>query len=495
MMRILFVSSEVFPYAKTGGLADVAHSLPKSLYQLGHEVRVIMPLYRGVARLQAQLTPIIDQLQVPLGEDMISCSIYQSRLDRGIPIYFVKQDDFFDREGLYRDADGDYLDNAPRFIFFCRAVLEAMKRLDFRPHVVHTNDWQTALIPVYLRTLYGEDPFYRTAATVFTIHNIGYQGIFWHYDMHLIGLGWEHFTIDTLEFYGKVNLLKGGIVFADIVTTVSPTYAAEIQTPEFGYGLEQVLRMKRACLFGVQNGIDTETWSPKNDPWLAGTFDHDDLSGKHICKDDLLKRVGLDSQPDAPVLSLISRLDHHKGISLFEQIEEQLLHKDLKLLVLGTGDLRYHRFFEGLQAKYPAKVRVFLGFDEVMAHRIIAGSDFLLMPSLSEPSGLSHLHGMAYGTIPVVRRTGGLADTVQDYSESASDSSGVGTGFRFDDFSGEAFLGAIERALTLYRDSSPLVALRKNCMSQDFSWRKSAQTYLDLYTTAKKVCHGPNSQG
>jgi len=491
-MRILFVSSEVYPYAKTGGLADVSYSLPKTLYELGHDVRVMMPKYRHVQKVQPNLTHTIHNLNVPVSNQLETCDLYQSCFDdfknstqcddRNVPIYFIGHDEYFDREDLYQSEQGDYEDNAARFIFFCRAVVEVVKKIGFRPDIIHCNDWQTALIPVYLKSLYHGDPFFDSTGCVFTIHNMGYQGQFWHFDMHLIGLGWEYFTADTLEYFGKINLLKGGLIFSDVITTVSTTYAEEIQTEEYGHGLEGVLQSQRDKLYGITNGIDVSLWSPVTDTQIVQNYSSDDLSGKELCKKALLEEAGLALDLDIPLIGMISRLEAHKGFDIFMEVAEQMLKIPVSIIILGQGRRKYHRFFQKLAQKYPDKVKTLLTFDNSLAHKIEAGCDLFLMPSYYEPSGLNHLYSMRYGTVPITRKTGGLADTVTDYDPV----SGQGNGFVFEEFSGDALLDCVKRAGTVYQRKNEWKKIMRFGMNQDFTWTHSAQRYLEIYKLAKK---------
>ncbi|HEV8309095.1 MAG TPA: glycogen synthase GlgA [Methylomirabilota bacterium] len=482
-LRILFVASEVEPFAKTGGLADVAGALPKALSALGHDVRVIMPKYAGVERTAGALRTVLPRLEVPLGTRTVEGSLLQGRADSAVPVYFLGQDAYYARPALYGTSEGDYPDNCERFVFFCRAVLAALPQLDWRPHLVHAHDWQTGLIPVYLETLYRDDPDYRDVATVFTIHNLAYQGLFWHYDFPMTGLGWDLFTPAGIEFYGRINFLKGGLVFSDLLTTVSPTYAREIQTPEYGEGLDGVLRERSADLVGILNGIDYELWNPATDADLPKRYGPDDLDGKAACKAALRQEMGLaDPGRPAPLVGVVSRLADQKGLDLVAAAVPAIVAAGGQFVLLGAGDERYERAFPELAQAHPGAVAVKIGFNIGLARRIYAGADCFLMPSRYEPCGLGQLISLRYGTIPIVRRTGGLADTIQEWSAEA----GTGTGFLFDDMTPEACGAAVTRALAAYGNPTAWRRLVRNAMAEDVSWEASAEKYVNCYRKAVK---------
>lgn len=474
-MKILFAASEVVPFAKTGGLADVAGTLPRFLKQLGHDVRIIMPRYQVVDRAKYQLKESVGHFVVPVGDRLVESSLLEGRLN-DIPVYFVEKDRYFDRPELYGTPHGDYPDNAERFIFFSRSVPEAARALGFQPDIIHCNDWQTALVPVYLKTLYGADPFFSKTSSVFTTHNMGYQGRFWHLDLPLTGLPWDLFTHEGLEFYGQLNLLKGGLVFADALTTVSKTYSREIQTPEHGYGLEGVLQFRKKDLHGIINGIDPNEWDPATDKALAATFSGKNLAGKAKTKKALQKELGLPAT-DVPLLAFVGRLADQKGVDLLASAIEQIPESDAQFVILGSGDERYHQWLSDVTSRNPRKLALRLAFDGGLARRIYAAADIFLMPSRYEPCGLGQLISLRYGTIPVVHLTGGLADTIKEFSPGA----GKGNGFTFRDFSLEAFHKAISRALKVYGNSSAWKTLIRNAMECDFSWDNSAREYETLY--------------
>ncbi len=477
--RILLVSPEVVPFAKTGGLADVAGALSKALSGLGHDVRVLMPKYRGVERHTPSLVPVLD-LRIPIADRHSEGTVLEGRIG-SVPIYFLANDHYYDRDGLYTTPDGDYWDNCERFVFFCRAAVEAVRGLGWRPQVIHANDWQTGLIPVSLATFYRDDPICGEIATLFTIHNLAYQGVFWHYDMPMTGLGWDLFTPAGIEFYGKINFLKGGLVFADLLNTVSRTYAREIQTPEFGCGLEGVLQERGRDLYGVINGIDYEVWNPETDPEIPKRYTAQDLEGKRVCTASLRGELGLRDEPSL-LIGMVTRLAEQKGIDLVLAVLPELLEQDCQLVVLGSGEPSLEQALGQALERYPGRAAARLGYDAGLARRIYAGADCFLMPSRYEPCGLAQLISLRYGTVPVVRWTGGLVDTVKEFDPST----GTGTGFGFEAFSAEALAGAVRRAVAVYRRPEQWRQLVRNGMAQDFSWEASAREYVGLYRKALK---------
>ncbi len=486
-LRILFVASEAVPYVKTGGLADVAAALPLELSRLGHEVRLVLPGYGSIDRQRYDLRPW-EVVQVPgaktARETVIEVGELSNRgsSDRPPPLFLINQDAYFSRDGLYHEGGRDYPDNLQRFSFFSRGILELMrvweKQDGWTPDILHANDWQTALCPVYLRTLYG-DTVPQSISTLFTIHNLGYQGIFPAGEFVHTGLPASEFSSAKLEFWGRVNLVKGALVYADFLSTVSPTYSKEIQTPEFGFGLEGVIRERRDRLVGITNGISQQTWDPATDAHLPVPYSGNDLSGKLRCKAALQQEMNLPVR-QVPLLVIVSRLDHQKGLDLVAELLPQLMVLDLQLIVLGMGDPEAERQFLDCQASYPKKVAVRIGFDEALAHRIEAGGDLFLMPSRYEPCGLSQLYSLRYGTVPIVRRTGGLADTVVPYSP-LTIQDGRATGFRFGPALAEDLLSTILLALRVYENRAEWVRLMQAGMQTDVSWRRSAQEYLGLY--------------
>ena len=486
-LRILFMASEVEPFAKTGGLADVAGALPRALAGLGHDVRVLMPKYRGVEAVAGELRPVAPRVRIPLGDREAEGVLLEGREPSGVPVYFLAQDHYYDREALYGTSDGDYWDNCERFVFFCRAGLEAVARLGegaaaWRPQIVHANDWQTGLVPVYLRTLYRDHPGLAKVATVFTIHNLAFQGVFWHYDMPMTGLGWDLFTPAGIEFYGKLNFLKGGLVFSDLLTTVSRTYAREIRTSAFGNGLEGVLEERSHDLHGVVNGIDYEVWNPAKDRAIPVPYAADDPEGKAACRESLRAELGLEAG-SGPVIGLVTRLTEQKGLDLVLGALPALLAEGCQLALLGSGDAHLEQAFRAAAREHPARIAARIGYEPELARRIYAGSDGFLMPSRYEPCGLGQLIALRYGSAPIVRRTGGLADTVTEFDPARRS----GTGFIFDAFAVDALLDAVRRAASAYRQPALWRALVKNAMTADFSWEASAREYVTLYGKALKA--------
>ena len=481
-LKILFTSSEVTPFAKTGGLADVSAALPNSLKKLGHEVIVVMPMYRSVMEGGFELTEMRDSVELVWEGRKIRSKVFYTDSGSNLRVYFIRRDEFFDRSMLYGTSEGDYFDNAERFIFFTQAVILLAKMIKFKPHIIHLNDWQTSLVSVYLKTIYKNDDFFKTTATVFTIHNLAYQGIFPSEYMLLSGLPSELFSIEGLEYYGKMNFMKGGILFSDVITTVSEKYSHEIQTAEFGYGLEGVLRKRRNFLFGVLNGADYKEWNPENDPYLVANYGLHDLSGKIKCKKDLIKIFNLNPEEDAPIIGMVSRLADQKGLDLLVSGVEKVLRLGVSLVILGKGDERYEKKLSDLEKKYGSSFGVKIAFDNQLAHKIEAGADFFLMPSRYEPCGLNQMYSMKYGTIPIGRATGGLDDTIREFNPET----GEGNGFKFVDYSVEALIEAVKRALKVYQDKNLWLKLMRNAMKEDFSWEKSAKKYENIYSQALK---------
>jgi starch synthase len=411
-----------------------------------------------------------------------TAQIYQAKLADKVSVYFIGRDDLYDREGLYGNEYGDYQDNAERFIFFSRAVLELCLALDLRPDIIHSNDWQTGLIPVYLKTLYAQAPSLQKTASLFTIHNLGYQGLFWHYDLHLTGLGWELFTPKALEFFGKLNLMKGGIVFADILNTVSPNYQKEILTPANGFGLEGVLKTRETDLFAVLNGVDYQVWNPARDPFLSATYTQANLENKKACKANLQNLFHLKKKGESPLIAIISRFLDRKGMDLVSRIFPRLMELEIEIILMGQGLEQYQAWALEMAGKYPGFIGLEMGYNGPLAHQIQAGADFLLMPSRYEPCGLDQLYALKYGTIPIVRAVGGLEDTVEEYNPQTDQ----GTGFKFKEYEVEKLFQTIQRALSIYRDKPRWKRLIQRAMNQDFSWEKSASQYELLYQKALK---------
>lgn len=476
-MKVLLVASECVPYAKTGGLADVAAALPAALRRVGIDARIFMPRYRGIEVGDAR--PVVSSLPIPMNARTVHGKIYESRTADDVPIYFLDQPKYYDRKELYVENGQDYPDNAERFIFFARAAVEFIRKGGFVPDVIHGNDWFCGLVPVYLRALYAGDPVLARIAVVFSVHNLAYQGIFWHYDMHLTGLSWSLFHYDKLEFYGKINLMKGGLVFSDKLSTVSEQYAREIRTKEFGCGLEPVLEQRAADLVGIVNGVDYAQWSPDSGRYLASPYTAADLGGKAACKRELQALNNL-PQSDVPLIGMISRLAEQKGFDLVEKIFPRLMESGAQFVLLGSGEERWQELFRSFARKHPLQVGVNLTFSDELAHKIEAGADIFLMPSRFEPCGLNQLYSLKYGTVPVVRAVGGLADTIREYDPAT----GTGTGFRFEDYTPDACWQAVARALALFADRASWTRLMMNGMAEDWSWDRSAKEYVHLYESA-----------
>lgn len=485
--RVAILSAESVPFAKVGGLADVVGALSKAVAGLGCAVAVFLPRYEDLSLPEGASLELVSRIEVPIrGEDRpaLIYALRNAEMPPHLATYFVANDQYFGRPGIYNDpATGEaYPDNAERFAFYSRASLDAMRALAFAPEVIHANDHQAALAPAYLKTIYAEDPFFQMTATILSIHNMGYQGVYGPESMAIAGFPPEYFyPLSPFEFWGKMNFLKAGIQFADVITTVSERYAEEIQSgEEFGFGLQGVLNSRREDLFGILNGIDVRIWNPRTDRSIAARYDSDSLELKGLCKESLLKESSLPTQSDLPLFGSISRLAEQKGFDLIEAAAERLFSLPARWIFLGSGSRRYEDFFTSLEERYPGRFRFRKGFDDPLAHRIEAGSDFFLMPSRYEPCGLNQMMSMRYGAVPVVRWTGGLADTVEPYSPGSEG----GTGIVFAPYTPEALLEAVEAAIRLYGEPRALLRVRRNGMARDFSWESSARKYLQLYRQA-----------
>jgi starch synthase len=477
-INVLFLAPEVAPFAKTGGLADVVGSLPDALRRQGVDTSICLPFYRNVKEGGYRLTRIIAGLEVPFGSGSLACSIWSGETANGTAVYFIEREDLYDRPSLYRTPEGDYYDNFERFAFFSRAALHFARHAGLQTDVIHCHDWQTGLAPVYLKTLYRGEPFFLNTASVFTIHNIGYQGLFPPEKLRLSGIPYSEFHPEGLEYWGQVSLLKAGIVYSDVITTVSPRYSKEIQTAELGLGMEGILRRRSDSLYGILNGADYSQWDPAVDAHLPIRFNAEELNGKKECKTLLIAEMGLDEKiSDKPLLGYISRLSGQKGCDLLLKVADRVIGEGAGLVVLGAGEELYEKAVAKLAEDHPGRIAVRIGFDEPLAHRIMAGSDMLLVPSQYEPCGLTQLYALRYGTIPVVRATGGLADTISPYSETTRE----GNGFRFESFEPEPFFAAIRQAFRLYRKGRIWRQLVVSGMKADFSWDRSAGRYLEIY--------------
>lgn len=474
--HVAIISPEVAPFAKTGGLADMTSGLSLALESMGSKVSLIMPAYRQVL---GGGFPEEDAggmgFPVAVSNRTEIATVLKSRLGQNINVYLIRCDRYFDREHFYGTPEGDYPDNAERFAFFSRAALEVSRLI--QPDVIHCHDWQSGLVPVFLRAQPEAYPEIASARTVFTVHNLGYQGLFWEPDWHLLNLDRKLFNPGCLEFYGKINFLKGGVVFADKITTVSPSYAEEIQTPEQGFGLDGVFRDRARDLTGILNGADYGAWNPESDPLITENYGARRTSGKKKCKAELQKKLGLAEEPGIPLVGIVSRLVSQKGLDLIEATLDDLLGRGIQLALLGSGEKKYEELLTRAAEQYGGKAAIRLGFDENLAHRIEAGADLFLMPSLYEPCGLNQIYSLKYGTIPIVRATGGLKDTVEDYDEDGN----TGTGFVFGPNEPGALLDAVDRALRVFPQKRKWNALMKRAMAADFSWDRSAREYDRLY--------------
>jgi starch synthase len=476
-------ASEAVPFAKEGGLADVVGALPKFLRAKGHDVRVVMPRYYKVDREKFQLRQLPGALVVPMGIiGEMYCGVYEGRLPGSdVPIYFLEHEDFYGRDTLYERDNKGYIDNDNRFIFLSRASLELCKMIEFSPDIVHAHDWHTAAAPVLLNTLYRQDPHLRESASVLTIHNMQHQGNFYEGAMDVLGLGWQHFNYLELEMDDQVNLLKGGIYHATHLNTVSEGYAREMQTPEYGWGLEGVVRERSGALRGILNGVDYDEWNPETDSLLPATYSAENMSGKAICKRELQKALGLPVRDDVPLIGMVSRLVKQKGIDILAEALPRLLGMDLQLVLLGAGEPWAHFFFGGMAADNPDRFACRIGYDNRLAHQIEAGCDFFLMPSAFEPCGLNQMYSLRYGTIPIVRATGGLDDSVENLDAGNR----TGTGFKFWHLTPGALFDTVGWALhTWYHDKEMIGILRENGMAQRFTWDEAADKYDALYRHA-----------
>ncbi len=480
-LKILVVASECVPFVKTGGLADVVGALPISLKKLGYDVRVAIPKYKTINEEKFKIRDTGLRIDIDIALFNHTASIKESVFPgTDIPVYFIENKEFFDRDELYRTPQGEYWDNAERFMFFSRVIVEMLRLMDFKPDVININDWHTALIPVYLKTIYASNDFYKNVATVYSIHNIAYQGLFDKEKLSHANLPMDLFSIDKMEFYGGINYMKGGIVFSDIINTVSKRYRDEIMTSEFGYGLDGVLRTRANDVYGILNGIDYSIWNPKTDTLLPVNYNEDSLELKEQIKKKLLDDVGLKYTENIPLIGLISRLDDQKGLDFIAAIIDDMMRLNLQFILLGTGDEKYHNLFNLIKAKYPEKISVNIKFDNKLAHLIYAGSDIFLMPSRFEPCGLGQMIALKYGTIPLVRETGGLADTVLQYNFKTKQ----GNGFVFSGYDPYALLYTLKIAIDTYKNKTVWRKIQANGMKTDFSWDESAKEYVEIYRKA-----------
>ncbi|MFH1768061.1 MAG: glycogen/starch synthase [Candidatus Omnitrophota bacterium] len=459
-MKVAFCSSEVFPFAKTGGLADVSGALPLALAKQGCEVKVFMPLYKGIKCKKAN-----DQFAVSKCKD--------------VEVIFVRNDDYFMRDALYGTNKGDYPDNLERFSFFSQRVVDILKKINFSPDIIHCNDWQTAPLVIYLKTKFKGDPFLKKVKSVLTIHNLAYQGIFDKEKYPALGIGWEYFSFQQLEFYDKLNLLKGGVVFADMVNTVSPTYAEQIKTVEFGCGLDGILREKSGRLSGILNAINYKVWDPNKDALIYKKYSPSNLKDKYDNKKLFQKQLGFEQKKSIFLLGMVTRLAEQKGIDILSKALDAIVKKN-QLVILGFGDERYHKILKSKEKKYKRNFSLNLKFDESFAHKIYAACDAFLMPSRFEPCGLSQMISYKYATIPIVQHTGGLVDTVIDYDKK-------GGGFVFSEYSEKALISAIERARGVFQETKSWSLLLNKVSKYNFSWDKTSKDYIKMYTKCRSL--------
>ncbi|MBN1560745.1 glycogen synthase GlgA [candidate division KSB1 bacterium] len=480
-LRILFLASEVSPFAKTGGLADVTSSLPKALYDMGHDIRIIMPKYGVISERKYILREVIRLKKIPVrmgNKEHVTCAKSAFIPDSKVQVYFLDYPPYFARPDLYVDSKtgADYPDNAERFMLLCRAVLATTKLLHWQPQVIHCNDWQTAMIPWLLKHEYAQDPFFASTSTLLSVHNLAYQGSFDKSVLPKIGIRPEQ-TNEDLEIYGRVNFLKSGLVTADVITTVSPTYAEEIQMDmELSAGLLDILRARKNDIYGILNGIDHSVWNPEKDEFISA-YNIDDMNGKLENKKALAAKARLPFDETTPIIGMVSRMVDQKGFDLVADVIDKIISLKVQLVLLGTGDEKYHKFFKKAAKTYADNIAVFLTFDEALAHLIEAGSDMFLMPSRFEPCGLNQMYSLRYGTVPIVRKTGGLADTITDFVQEPD----KGNGFVFEEYNSSSMLTAIHHAVTAYQDQKNWSKIQRRGMKIDFSWTQSAENYVKVY--------------
>ena len=477
-MTILFTASEMVPFCKTGGLADVIGALPPVLAEMGHDIFVMLPGYSVIDRARYGFKSMNEKFSIPVGKEMKMLAISSTQW-KGITVYLLENDEYFGRGGCYGDVQGDYEDNGERFIFFARSIVEAALHLKLVPDIVHVHDWQASLVIPYLATVYAGEPQFDRTATLFTIHNLGYQGVFPQHLFSLTGLPDEALHWTKMEYWGNVSFLKGGIVYADAVSTVSETYAGEITGKELGFGLDGVFAERRNDLYGIVNGIDQDEWNPGTDTVIPAQYSSDDMSGKEKCRRTLLKVCGMKANSNIPVVGMVTRLDDQKGLDILEEGTGRLAALNVRMVILGTGTKEHNETMKRLASRYPDRIHVVIGFDNDMARLIYAGSDAFLMPSRYEPCGLGQLIAMRYGTLPVVHATGGLADTVRDIDNHRED----GNGFTFSTYSSDELVDTVARTVKVFREHGRLRWIRavKHAMKQDFSWKTSAKKYINLY--------------
>lgn len=482
-LKILMAASECVPFAKEGGLADVVGVLPKHLARMGHDVRVVMPRYKRIDRDRCGLKELPGVLVVPMG--VIGnqyCSVWEGRIPGSdVPVYFLEHEGYYGRDGLYEVNNEGYLDNDNRFIFLSKAALELPKMIGFEPDLIHAHDWHTAAIPVLVNTTYASDPYVGGKATVLSVHNMQHQGNFYEGLMDVLGIGWEHFTFLGLEKDGEVNLLKGGIYHATVLNTVSEGYAREMQTPAYGWGLDGVVRERAADLYGILNGVDYDDWNPEVDPHIAARYSAAELSGKKLCKRDLQRTFGLPERDDVPLFGMVSRLVKQKGVDILAEAIHRILALDVQFVMLGAGEPWTHFYFGDIRNAYPEKFNIYVGYNNPLSHQIEAGADFFVMPSAFEPCGLNQMYSLRYGTLPIVRATGGLDDSVENFDEKTL----AGTGFKFWSHDAGALFDTVGWAVhTWYHRKGAMEKLIANAMSKRFTWEDAAAKYEVLYERA-----------
>lgn len=482
-LKILMAASECVPFAKEGGLADVVGVLPKHLARMGHDVRVVMPRYRRIDRERYGLKELPGVLVVPMG--IIGnqyCGVWEGRIPGSdVPVYFLEHEGYYDRDGLYEVNNEGFLDNDNRFVFLSKAALELPKMIGFEPDLIHAHDWHTAAMPVLVNTTYASDPYVGGKATVLSVHNMQHQGNFYEGLMDVLGIGWEHFTFLGLEKDGEANLLKGGLYHATVLNTVSEGYAREMQTPEYGWGLDGVVRERAADLYGILNGVDYDDWNPEVDPHIAARYSAADLSGKKICKRDLQRTFGLPERDDVPLFGMVSRLVKQKGVDILAEAIHRILALDVQFVMLGAGEPWTHFYFGDIKSAYPEKFNLSVGYNNPLSHQIEAGADFFLMPSAFEPCGLNQMYSLRYGTLPIVRATGGLDDSVENFDEKTL----AGTGFKFWSHDAGALSDTVGWAVhTWYNRTDAMERLVANAMAKRFTWEEAAAKYEQLYERA-----------
>jgi len=481
-LRVIYVSAEISPFAKSGELADVASSLPKYLSSLGMDISIFIPKYRNPEIESLPKERVMGELMVPVGEEKVKACVYKGELGRH-DIYFIDNPKYFWRDYIYGTGKGEYLDNDERFIFFNRAVLEFLLKAKMRVDIIHCNSWPTALIPVFLRTHYSQKSQFKKVATVFTLHNIAYQGEFPPETLALTGLNWNYFNPKQLSFNGKFNFLKAGVIFSDVLNTVSSAYKREVQTEKRGFGLQDILKNRRDVFFSIRNGLDYEMWNPETDPYIVANYSPSNLKPKKKCKLDLVKEFGLSLSAKTPLMGIVSYLSSQKGFDILLEAVDELMEMNVGLVVLGKGDERYESRFLKIQKKYPRKIAVKFDTNLALSHKVVAGADIFLIPSLYEPCGLNQLRSFRYGTVPVVRATGGLGETVKPFSPKTL----KGNGFVFKEYSSRALLKTVKKALSCYKEPDLWQKIMEAGLCENFSWESAARKYARLYKNALEI--------